>query len=47
MYCSSDLEADTNGDGDAEAKLRERQPTSSNIDELLGFMEETRAVRPR
>jgi len=30
MYCSSDLEADTNGDGDAEAKLREWQPTCSN-----------------
>jgi len=47
MYCSLDLEADINGDGDAEAKLRERRPTNTNKDELLGFMEETRAVRRR
>ena len=44
MDCSVILEPH-DGDDEAEAKLRERRPTSVNTDELLGLMEMTRVVR--
>jgi len=45
MDCSVDVEPPSDGDAAAEAKLRERRPTATNIDELLGLMEVTRTVR--
>jgi len=45
LHFSKDIEACSDDVADAEAKLRERRPTSANTDELLGFMEETRRVR--
>ena len=38
------LEPSSEGDRDAEAKLRERSPTAVNTYELLGLMKVTRAV---
>ena len=40
-----DLEPATEGDHNAEEKLRERRPTAVNTNELLGLMEVTRAIR--
>jgi len=45
MDCSVDVKPPSDGDAAAEAKLRERRPTATNSDELLGLMEVKRTVR--